>query len=93
MRLEGRKWAGDASNLTQFWNDSISYTVYRKIFERRGLNLTYYDKEGVALVPPPAVRVMLICRRDQFVQRVGIGWVLLTKWVEARPKFETVFLE
>lgn len=70
-----------------------SYIPFTKIFERRELNLTYYDKEGVALVPPPAVRVMLICRRDQFVQRVGIGWVLLIKWIEARSKFETVFLE
>lgn len=35
MRLEDRKWAGDVSNPTQFWNDSILYTVYKDIRKER----------------------------------------------------------
>lgn len=73
-----------------------SWTLCREFEEelvgKRELGLTYFDRDGTALYPPPVVNVLLIGRRGPYAYRIAIGWVLLTKWVAAKPHFETIFL-
>lgn len=63
-----------------------------ELVRKRELGLTYFDRDGTALYPPPVVNVLLIGRRGPYAYRIAIGWVLLTKWVAAKPHFETIFL-
>lgn len=63
-----------------------------ELIKKRKLGLTYFDRDGTALYPPPVVNVLLIGRRGPYAYRIAIGWVLLTKWVAAKPHFETIFL-
>ncbi|KAJ6096856.1 heterokaryon incompatibility [Penicillium sp. IBT 16267x] len=55
--------------------------------------LTYLDKKGTPLLPIPIVNAMLIRRTETTAHRVGIAWIYLKKWVQARPQFGDVFLE
>jgi hypothetical protein len=55
--------------------------------------LTYLDKKGAPLLPIPVVNSMLIRRTGFTSRRVGIAWIYLKKWVQARPQFVDIFLE
>ncbi|KAJ5645602.1 heterokaryon incompatibility [Penicillium longicatenatum] len=55
--------------------------------------LTYLDKKGTPLLPIPVVNSMLIRRTGLTARRVGIAWIYLKKWVQARPQFVDIFLE
>ena len=54
--------------------------------------LTYLDDEGTPLVPIPVVNVMLIRRTGWTARRVSIGYIYLTRWVQAKPQFGPIFL-
>lgn len=56
--------------------------------------LTFWDKQGDCLFPIPAVNVMMIMRNsDGFSRRVSVGWIYLKSWLQAKPKFETIYLK
>ena len=56
-------------------------------------DLTYYDKDGTALIPLPVVNVMLVRWNGRLAHRVSIGWIYLTKWTKAQPRFKLILLE
>lgn len=55
-------------------------------------NLTFFDCEGQALLPPPMLWVMVVEEDGPFYRRIGLGQVYLTRWVQADPHFETILL-
>ncbi|GME34523.1 hypothetical protein GTA08_BOTSDO11049 [Neofusicoccum parvum] len=56
-------------------------------------DVTVRDGEGVPLVPPPALNVMMLGWRGEVAHRIAIGKVLLTRWAGAGPQFRNVVLE
>ena len=56
-------------------------------------DLTYYDTGGTPFIPLPVVNVMLIEWNGPLAHRVSIGWIYLTKWTMAQPRFKLVLLE
>ena len=57
-------------------------------------SLTIWDQEGECIYPLPIVHVMMIERTDHHTaRRIAVGWIYLTKWAEAEPRFEMVYLE
>lgn len=57
-----------------------------------GLDLSFVDADGSALMSIPIVYVMLIRWNGPVAHRVAVGWVLLTRWVKSNPQFKTVYL-
>ncbi|KAK4215757.1 heterokaryon incompatibility protein-domain-containing protein [Rhypophila decipiens] len=56
--------------------------------------LTFRDGAGKLLCPLPVVNVMMVERTgENSVRRISVGWIYLTSWIRAEPKFVTVFLE
>jgi len=56
--------------------------------------LTFRDGAGKLLHPLPVVNVMMVEQiGGKSVRRVSVGWIYLTSWIRAEPKFRTVFLE
>ncbi|KAK3324946.1 heterokaryon incompatibility protein-domain-containing protein [Apodospora peruviana] len=56
--------------------------------------LTFRDGAGKLLYPLPVVNVMMVERTgEKSVRRISVGWIYLTSWIRAEPKFGTVFLE
>ncbi|KAK3357797.1 heterokaryon incompatibility protein-domain-containing protein [Lasiosphaeria hispida] len=56
--------------------------------------LTFRDGAGKLLHPLPVVNVMMVERTgEKSVRRISVGWIYLTSWIRAEPKFRTVFLE
>lgn len=55
-------------------------------------NLTFFDCEGTALLPPPILYVMVVQEDGFFYRRIGLGQVFLSRWLQAGPRFETVLL-
>lgn len=55
-------------------------------------NLTFFDCEGKALLPPPMLYVMVVQEDGSFYRRIGLGQVFLSRWLQAGPRFETVLL-
>lgn len=84
LRIRGEKSMQHRGELCQEFEEEL--------VRKRELGLTYFDRDGTALYPPPVVNVLLIGRRGPYAYRIAIGWVLLTKWVAAKPHFETIFL-
>ena len=56
-------------------------------------DLTYYDKDGTALIPLPVVNIMLVRWNGPLAHRMSIGWIYLTKWTKAQPQFKLILLE
>ncbi|KAF4539635.1 Heterokaryon incompatibility protein [Lasiodiplodia theobromae] len=55
-------------------------------------NLTFFDCNGEALLPPPMLRLMIIEEDGPSYRRIGLGWAYLARWVQTDRKFETVTL-
>lgn len=55
-------------------------------------NLTFFDCNGEALLPPPMLRLMIIEENAPFYRRIALGWAYLARWVQTNRKFETVTL-
>lgn len=41
----------------------------------------------------PVINVMLIGREGQFSYRLGVGWILLRRWIDLERVFETILLK
>lgn len=73
-------------------NDSIVADFSRE--EKRRQKLGFLDCNGKLSYPYPIVIVMLIWTDEEgYSYRVGIGWVMMTKWAEARRAFRNVALK
>lgn len=55
-------------------------------------NLTFFDCNGEALLPPPMLNLMIIEEEGPLYRRIGMGWAYLARWVQVDRKFETVTL-
>lgn len=60
---------------------------------RDGLDLSFVDRDGSAMVSIPVVYVMLIRWNGPVAYRVSVGWMLLTAWVQSNRQFKTVYLD
>lgn len=76
-----------------------SHSPLSKAKEFPELNLTFRDGSGSFFDPPsipggevPVVSVMAIRWQGPYAYRVSIGWILLTKWVNAERNFHDVIL-
>jgi len=57
--------------------------------------LTYFDSAGMPLDDhsAPVVYVMLIEWNGHYAHRIGIGWILLTKWAKGGHQWKAIALE
>lgn len=66
--------------------------AWEEILRDPNENLTLFDCNGEALLPPPMLRLMIIEEDGPFYRRIGLGWAYLARWVQTDRKFETVSL-
>ncbi|KAM7216087.1 Heterokaryon incompatibility protein (HET) domain containing protein [Rhypophila decipiens] len=76
-------------------DDSDLSDIYQSFSSHEELQkLTFRDGAGKLLYPLPVVNVMMVERTgENSVRRISVGWIYLTSWIRAEPKFITVFLE
>ncbi|KAL1641914.1 hypothetical protein SLS58_005750 [Diplodia intermedia] len=61
--------------------------------ERKRQEWSFFDYEGRGSYPYPIVNVMLIWTDTEgYSYRIGIGWVMMTKWAEAKRTFKNIAL-
>lgn len=63
-----------------------------ELLQDRKEDLTFFDCDGTALLPPPMLRLMLVEKDGPCYRRIGLGWAYMARWVKADPQFEAILL-
>lgn len=56
-------------------------------------DLNFPQRRWEPYTPTPVVNVMLTVREGQFSYRLGVGWILFRRWIDAKRIFETILLK